>query len=118
MSWEDNQLNNHLYQLDAEEARQEAIEDRAEEIAEQLKSQSLVKINGDSNLYHIDEFIGDDVFNTGSVCNILNEKPEQLMTELIEKFGEWCVELATKDIDNSEPPECDYDTREEYEGDL
>ena len=80
--------------------RDEAIEQRAEEIGEQLREQHHVKINGDSHPYHIDNFIAEDVFNTGPVCAMLSGNAESLQDELIEKFNEWCIELATKDIDN------------------
>lgn len=111
-------LRQHERDIDNQERKEEFIGARADEIGAKLRQQQLVKINGDKHLYHIDDFIADDVFNTGPVCSLLSGNSEQLEQELTEKFGAWCHELAEKDIDNEEPPERDYDTREEYEGDM
>jgi len=100
-------LNKHLAEIEAQETRQEAIEIRAEEIAAELLGQHIVKINGSNANYHIDDFISDDVLNTGSVCSFLNSNSDDLRDELNEKLNKWCEELATLDIDNEEPP-CEY----------
>jgi hypothetical protein len=96
-------LNAHQKEIDAAELRQERIDIRAEQIAGKLREQKMVRINGDTHLYHIDEFIADDVFNTGPVCALLAGNADSLMEELTEKFDAWCSELAEKDIDNMEP---------------
>jgi len=115
-------LNNHLYQLDADEARQEAIEEKAQEISKEIRGQHFVKINSDSHLYHVEDFMSDmdvpEEMNTGDFCAILAVDADSYEEGLHDKFEAWCEDLAVKDIDNSEPPECDYDTREEYEGDY
>ena len=100
-------LNKHLAEIEALELYQESIEIMAEEIGIELLGQHLVKINGDAHLYHIDDFIADDVFNTGSICSFLLTSSRDLHDELTEKFEAWCEELATKDIDNEEQP-CEY----------
>ena len=109
MSWEDNQLNNYLNQLDADDARQEYIEDRAQQISKEIRGQHFVKINGDKNLYHIEDFMSDmevpEEMSTGDYCAILTVDADSYEEGLNDKFEAWCEDLATKDADNEEPPE-------------
>jgi len=115
-------LNKRLYQLDADEARQEAIEEKAQEISKKIRGQHFVKINSDSHLYHVEDFMSDmetpEEMSAGDYCAILTVDADSYEEGLNDKFESWCEYLAVKDIDNEEPPECDYDTREEYEGDY
>jgi len=97
-------LRKHEEEIDKQERFEDFVEARAEEIGAKLRKQEHVKINGDKHLYHIDEFIADDVFNTDAVCSLLSGNPVQLVNELNEKFDNWCKELATTDINNEEPP--------------
>jgi len=96
-------LRQHEREIDNQERKEEFIEKRAGEIGDKLRQQKFVKINGDAHLYHVDDFIEDDVFNTGPICALLSGNSEQLEQELTEKFDVWCKELAEKDIDNDEP---------------
>lgn len=75
-----------------------AVEDRAEQISSELRQQTLVKINDDQHLYHIDDFIADVEINSYPFCAFLSGKSDSLQEDLNDKFEEWCLKLATKDI--------------------
>ena len=98
--------------------RQEAIESRGMEISEEIRAQHLVYIEGTH--YHIEDFMSDNEIecDTGEFCTILSTDGDAYEKGMHDKFELWCESLAEADVDNEEPPERDYDTREEYEGDL
>ena len=108
-------------------ARDEAIEDKAIEVQETLLSVSsqyekAFVNDSEGNKFELSDFIADMEIDAGIFSEFLQEchngQGSFFRNKIMSQLEKYCEEVATDLVDNEEPPECDYDTREEYEGDM
>ena len=93
-----------LYQYEKEQdalcARDEAIEDKTQEVLSAILEQHIVMVAGDK--YHMDDFIADVDINTDAFIWSLKGAPEDFNDIMNDKLSEWCKEIATKLVDKGE----------------
>ena len=112
MSWEDNQLNAHLWQLGNDAARYEAIQEKANDIKDILMSvnhkyEEAFVLDSKGNKLEMSDFTADMEINDGLFAEFL-DGGYLLKDKLNTQFDEFCEKIATDIIDNYDPEEDDY----------
>ena len=108
-------------------AREEYIELKKDEVQEELLSvdQRYEKAfinDSKGNKIELSDFIADMEIDAGVFAEFMKEcyigQGSYFRNKMLKQLDKYCEDIATELVDNEEPPECDYDTREEYEGDM
>ena len=114
-------LNKHLWECEQQEARYEAIEEKANEVKDILMSvnhkfEKAFVLDSKGNKCEMSDFIADMDISDCLFAEFL-DGGTLLKDKLNAQFDVFCEEIATDLIDNMDAESC-YDTREEYERDM
>ena len=108
-------------------AREEYIELKKDEVQEELLSvgqryEKAFVNDSKGNKIELSDFIADMEIDAGVFAEFIKEcyigQGSYFRNKMLKQLDKYCEDLAIELVDNEEPPECDYDTREEYEGDM
>ena len=92
--------NEYFTQEDAAADRDQAIEDRAEQVIEIILDNDVVFVGDDT--YTINDFLADVEIDEEAFIWSLKGAPEDFQDSMNDKLSKWCEEIATKLIDQGE----------------
>jgi hypothetical protein len=121
MDYQTMMLNRHERKMENEEAREQAIEDLAVEIAEILGNGNIYQANSgtlDMNrtYWHMDDFTSDVEISSVYMAELIGGRPQSHMEDMQEKFSKFCHDAASESIDIKAKLDCEY--AQDAQGDI
>jgi len=108
MSWDEIKLNNHIADIEKDEAREAAVAELSEKIASKLKRESFYQPSGDmkqgcldasKTYWNMDDFIADVCIGTAAMISMIGGDSSLMQKDMESKFYEYCLDIAEKCID-------------------
>jgi hypothetical protein len=121
MCYQTMMLNRHERKMENEEAREEAIDDLAVEIAEILCAGNHYQANSgilDMNRTYwcMDDFTADVEISSVYIAELIGGRPQSHMEDMQDKFSKFCHEVASESIDIK--ARLDYEYSQDANGDM